>query len=148
MSYSAGGFVLADNKTARLTKNLAIITSSPDDNNKAKMLLYGTYSLGDDYYDGLDVYVGQNGGMLFGDPSGTDFVKRKIGYVKEDELVFMPEDFGASERLDLLEKNLDAYVHPDENFTWELDSTGNYQPKEILVGDHMWNVDSQGDIMP
>jgi hypothetical protein len=39
-------------------------------------------------------------------------------------------------------------VHPDQNFTWELDAYGNYQPKDIISGDHMWNVDSQGDIMP
>jgi len=148
MSYKTNGFVLADNKTQDLTKNLAIVTANPDNDNKAKMLLYGSYNLGTYYYDGLDAYVGQHGGILFGDPSGTNFIKRKIGYVKEDNLIFMPEDFGASERLDLLEQNLDAYVHPDQNFTWELDAYGNYQPKEIISGDHMWNVDSQGDIMP
>ena len=148
MSYKANGFVLADNNSRELTKNLAIITSNPNDENQAKMLLCGSYNLGTDYYDGLDVYVGQQGGMLFGEPSGTDFIKRKIGYVKEDNLIFMPEDFGASDRLDQLEQNLDAYVHPDQNFTWELDAYGNYQPKDIISGDHMWNVDSQGDIMP
>jgi len=150
LTYKSGGYQLATNVSRNYAKNLAIALEDSDEETKlAKVMIFGTYNLGETYFDGADAYVGKDGDIIYGKPMDKNIIVKKIGYVRNNYLIFMPFDDGCGEKLDELDSGLRHVLYPDHtNCVWEYDNLLNYTVKEEPLADSMWDLDEEGDVMP
>ena len=149
LTYRSGGYMLADNGSRNFAKNLAIALEDSTDDHTVNVMLFGAYNLGESYFDGADAYVGKTGDIIYGRPMDKDIVIRKIGYVRNNYLIFCPHDDGTAERVDSLERSMNKVFYPEiANYVWQLDEMRNYMPRDDAEDDNMWDIDEQGDCMP
>ena len=150
LTYKSGGYQLATNVSRNYSKNLAIaLEDSDEETNTARVMVFGYYNLGETYFDGADAYVGRDGDIIYGKPMDKNIVVKKIGYVRNNYLIFMPFDDGCGEKLDELDSGIKKVLYPDHtNCVWEYDNLLNYVTKEDPLSDSMWDLDEQGDVMP
>ena len=104
LSYRSEGYTLADNSSKNTSKNLAIALEDSNDKKTMNVMILGLYNLGTEYYDGADAYVGKKGDIIYGKPMDDNIVIRKIGYVRNNYLVFQPGDSENYEKVEFLER--------------------------------------------
>lgn len=88
LSYSAGGFVLADNSSATTSTNIAMAYTDSDITGNVKTVRLEAIATADTKHDGETVYLGEKGKTTFTPPTARKTVVKPLGFMQKNTFMF------------------------------------------------------------
>ena len=88
LSYSAGGYVLADNTTQSTSTNVVIALTDSDTSKNVWVSQVAIFETNDFAHDGEMVYLDKNGQTTFTRPKTVGEISKRLGYMENQMFVF------------------------------------------------------------
>ena len=89
LSYTAGGYILADNRSVNRADNIVIATCDSNTvTGEVEVSQATTIKTSDTTHDGQCVYLGENGEYVFDAPTVAGTVIKQIGFFEQNKFIF------------------------------------------------------------